>query len=141
MSVRDRMQQLQEEMDERFPAKIEIKTVREWLARDGYAPPDDPSDVSTELHRLFDHLSAIGMFVEFGDHLSDGELYAWILPYLDGHMSLTGGDVHMNVLERDEDQREHLTYYATDQERARWKERFCDAQLPPKKEPQYRRDD
>ena len=72
------MEELEEEMDALVQRKLEIRTLREWLAEDGYTPPENPTDMSAELRILLDHLASLGVVVEFGNHLSDRELYAWL---------------------------------------------------------------
>ena len=143
MSVRERMEQLEEDMEALFPRKMEVKTLREWLAEDGYVPAEDPADVRDELRTLLDHLASLGVVVEFGDHLSDRELYVWIGEQLNGHMALVHDYIlHLDVIGSgsDEDNQLYLTYYASDAERARWKAEFPDEELPPRKQPQYKRD-
>src|SRR6266550_6212028 len=120
MSVRERMEALEEEMDARFGRKFEIKTLREWLAEDGYVPPENPSDVSAEVRTLIDHLASLGIVVEFADHLSDRDLYAWLNQHLGGHMALKPEDF-LFLSPIDDDQQIYLAYYATDKERAEWK--------------------
>ena len=88
MSVRERMEALEEEMDALFQRKVEIRTLREWLAEDGYTPPENPTDMSTELRTLLDHLASLSVVVEFGDHLSDRELYTWLSEQLGAHIAL-----------------------------------------------------
>src|SRR5438270_11243561 len=65
MSVRERMEQMEEEMEALFPRNMEIKMVRDWLAERGYVAPKDPSDVSAEVRTLLDHLASLGIVVEF----------------------------------------------------------------------------
>ena len=142
MSVRERMEVLEEEMDALFHRKVEIRTLRKWLADNGHIPPENPNDVSAELRTLLDHLASLGIVVEFGDHLDNRELYAWLGDQLNGHMALTEGTIlHFDVIGggSDEDNQIYLTYYATDQERASWKEEFPDEELPPRKKPLYDR--
>jgi hypothetical protein len=139
MSVRERMEALEEEMDARFGRKFEIKTVREWLAEAGYVPPENPSDVSSEVRTLLGELASLGIVVEFVDHLSDRELYAWLNEHLGGHVALKPEDfLFLSPIEGDE--QIYLMYYATDKERAEWKARFPERDLPPKKEPRYTRE-
>ncbi len=143
MSVRERMEQLEEEMEALFPRKMEVKTLREWLAEEGYVRAEHPADVGDELRTLLDHLASLGVVVEFGDHLSDRELYVWIGEQLNGHMALVHDYIlHLDVIGSggDEDNQLYLTYYASDAERARWKTEFPDEELPPRKELQYKRE-
>jgi hypothetical protein len=137
------MEDLEEEMNALFQPKTEIRRLREWLAEDGYVPTENPNDVSVELRKLLDHLESLGIFVEFADHLSDRELYAWLSEQLNAHVALiAGGILHFDVIGSgsDEDNQLYLTYYASDAERARWKADFPDEELPPRKQPQYKRE-
>ncbi|HEX9493733.1 MAG TPA: hypothetical protein VGA33_10745 [Thermoanaerobaculia bacterium] len=115
-------------------ARPEFKTICEWLADGGYVPPASPDDdrVSAELETLLDRLADLGIVIEFTDHLSDRELYSWLMEsgHLDGHIG--GGSEEANQV--------YLTYYATDQERACWKEESPNEELPPKQQPRYKRD-
>ena len=88
MSVRDRMEQLHEEMMERLGRKNDVKTLREWLAQDGYVPPEKPVDRWAEIDKLVDRLASLGVVVEYPDHLTDCEVYTWLLEHLNGHVML-----------------------------------------------------
>jgi hypothetical protein len=142
MSVRERIEDLEEEMDELFQRKVEIRTLREWLAEDGYLPPDNPSDVSTELCTLLDYLGSLNLMVEFADHLSDRELYAWLSEQINAHIALIPGtSLYFDVIGggSDEDNEAYLTYYASDEEREQWKADFPNEKLPQRKRPLYNR--
>ena len=123
----------------------EYKRVREWLADSGYVPPlDVPDDrIASELDTLLDRLAFLGIVVEFADHLSDRELYDWITrEHLEGHVPLLDETIiHFDVIGSgsDEDNRVYLTYYASEDERARWKAEFPDEELPPRKTPMHAR--
>jgi hypothetical protein len=54
---------------------------------------------------------------------------------------LPGTVLHLEMVGHgdDEDDRTWLSYYATDEDRARWKEEFPDEELPPKKEAPFKR--
>jgi N-dimethylarginine dimethylaminohydrolase len=123
---------------------VEIKTIREWIERDGYAI--DPNPANTELPAmlavLLDRLFSIGVVVESTDHLSDRELYEWLLQHLSGHMALLPNSfLHLDVIGSgsEEDNELYLRYYATDEERALWQERFPEYALPPHEAPPYPR--
>lgn len=125
--------------------KSEYKTVREWLAESGYVPPPDvPEDrISSELQTLLDRLSFLGIVVEFADHLSDRELYDWITrEHLEAHIALVDETIiHLDVIGSgsEEDNRIYLPYYASEEERARWKADFPNEELPPRKTPLHTR--
>lgn len=140
-----------EEMTESFLEHVlrfetaEYKMVREWLAESGYVPPPDVPDdrISSELYTLLDRLAFLGIVVEFADHLSDRELYDWITrEHLEAHIPLLDETVvHFDVIGSgsDEDNHLYLTYYASEEERARWKADFPDEELPPRKTPLHTR--
>jgi len=128
-------------------SRVEFKTIREWLADGGYVPPASPDDdrVSAELETLLDRLADLGIVIEFTDHLSDRELYSWLVEsgHLDGHMALLPDSfIHVSPIGggSEEANQVYLTYYATDQERACWKEESPNEELPPKQQPRYKRD-
>ena len=88
MSVRERMEQLHEEMMEELARKREIKTLREWLADDGYTPPENPADCWAAIDELVKRLDSLGVVVEYPDHLADREVWQWLIPHLNGHVML-----------------------------------------------------
>jgi hypothetical protein len=120
--------------------KVEFKTLHEWLADGGYVPPANPPDdrVSAELNTLLDRLADLGVVVEFADHLTDRELYSWLMDsgHLNGHIApLPESFIHMSPIGgcSDEDNQVWLTYYATDQDRDEWKSQYPDETLPDRK--------
>ena len=88
MSVEDRMRELEEEMEERYGRKLEIKTVREWLKESGYTPPDNPTDVRAELSTFIDRLADIRIIVVESDGVRVHKVYGWLMKHLNGHMRL-----------------------------------------------------
>ena len=131
-----------EEMKESFLEHVlmcenaEHKPMREWLEQSGL-------DTSATLPDLLDHLALVGIAVEWADHLSDEELRAKLIERFDDDIALIPGSVlHLEMLASgdEEDDRLWLTYYASDEDRAQWKEQFPEDELPPKKEPLYRRE-
>ncbi len=126
--------------------KVEFKTLRQWLADGGYVPPANPPDdrVSAELETLLDRLAGLGVIVEFADHLSDRELYSWLLAsdHLEAQIApLPDSFMHIGVVGTgsDEDNRLYLTYYASEEDRDRWKSEFPDEELPPQRKPAHTR--
>jgi hypothetical protein len=126
---------------------VEFKRIRDWLAHRGYVPPAHPSDaqLTRELETLLDRLADLGVVVEFIDHLSDRELYTWLMEsgHLDGHIALLpNSHLHMSPIGScsEEDNQIYLTYYASDQEREWWKEDAPDEELPPRKQLPYDRE-
>jgi len=119
---------------------VEFKTIREWLAHRGYVPAANPPDdrVSDELETLLDRLADLGVVVEFADHLTDRELYSWLMDsrHLNGHMAqLPDSYIHMSPIGgcSNEDNQVWLTYYAADQDRDEWKTQYPDETLPDRK--------
>lgn len=142
-----------EEMRESFLQHVlelelaEHKPLRQWLAESGYVPVIDPQDdrLSTELVRLLDQLAFIGVFVEHTDHLSDRQLYAFLTgrEHLDTPTPVVAGTaMHIDILGgcSDEDNMLFLKYYATEEDRARWKSEFPDEELPAREWPPLDRD-
>ncbi len=124
---------------------VEIKTIREWIESDGFrivpSPPDE--SLSEHLHLLVDRLADVNVLVRSTDHLSDRELYAFLLGQLDGHMSLQANSfVFLDVIAGGsaEDNEIYLRYYATETARASWSAKFPDSVMPPREKPPYDRD-
>ena len=114
----------------------EQKPMREWLEQSGL-------DTSAALPDLLEHLALLGIAVEWADHLSDEELHRKLIERFDEEIALIPGCVlHLEMLTSgdDEDDRLWLTYYASDEDRAQWREHFPDDELPEKKDPLYRRE-
>ena len=125
----------------------EHKPLREWLADSGFVPVMNTAEdeVATELRRFIDQLAFIGVFLENTDHLSDRELYAFLADaeHLDTPTPMLAGTaMHVDVLGgcSDEDNLLFLKYYASDDDRERWKEEFPDEELPPREPRPYNRD-
>ena len=126
---------------------VEIRTIREWLERDGRRIVPHPADdaLPGELHSLLDRLGSIYVFVHSTDHLSDRELYEFLIDEdrLGAHMAvLPHNCVHIDVIGSgsEEDNEIYLRYYATENERQDWKEGFPEYILPPHEDPPYDRD-
>jgi hypothetical protein len=124
---------------------VEIKTIREWIERDGFrvvpSPPDE--SLSEHLHMLIERLADVNVLVRSTDHLSDRELYAFLLSQLGGHISLFPNSfVFLDVIVggSEEDNDIYLRYYATEKDRARWSEEFPHSVIPPREKPPYDRD-
>ncbi len=126
---------------------VEIKTIRDWVERDGYTidphPPDE--ELPRVLMSLIDRLAEIGVFLRSTDHLSDRELYEFLAhgDLLRAHNALLPGRfVFCDVIGggSEEDNEIYLRYYANEDERADWKREFPDYELPPREKPSYDRD-
>lgn len=147
MSLEERTDTVEQELADFYSGlygrKFEVKTIREWLEERGYTPPNYPGDVSWELRTLVEHLSEVGVVIEWADHLSDDELYEWLIEQL-GVQTFVVPDSFLHTSPiggcSDEDSVVWLKYYASDRDRADWKMHFPDAELPPKLEAPYKRD-
>ena len=105
---------------------------------------DDPA-LRDKLWEVIRGMSAIGMVIELTDHLTDRELYRYLIgdalleptilpvdPMGTLHVSPIGGG-------SEEDNRIHLQFYADDEEREEWHGMFGDP-LPAKQTPPADRD-
>ena len=116
MSVRDRMEQLHEEMMERIVRNAKAKTLREWLAEDGYVPLEKPADRWAEIDKLVGHLEALGVIVEYPGHLTDCKVYTWLTRQLNGHVLLPRDRyVPLEPLSRRHEQ-DHLIFLIYDED-------------------------
>jgi hypothetical protein len=111
-------------------------------------PPDklDDAALTTKLWELIRELGKRRLFLHSTDHLSDRELYTWLVTdalreELMG-FGLPFGNCHLDVLGgcSEEDLILSMRYYSTDEERARWAKDFPDIEMPPKEKPPYDRD-
>lgn len=91
-------------------------------------------------------MAAICMVVESTDHLSDRELYRWLVTDAlceETFLPLpgSGGAWHTSPIGgcSEEDNEIYLRYYADDDTRERWHRDFGET-LPPKEKPPYDRD-
>lgn len=120
------------------------------LVKDGFdlLPPeklDDPARAA-KLWELIRELAKQRLFLHNTDHLSDRELYTWLVSdalreELMG-LGLPFGNCHLDVLGgcSEEDIILSMRYYSDDQARARWAKDFPDFPMPPKELPPYDRD-
>jgi hypothetical protein len=107
-------------------------------------PPDDPAALRAKLFEIREAMYEIGIVVESTDHLSDAELYRFLVDDALLHetiISMAGGTWHISPIGggSDEDNQIYLRYYANDEDRERWHRDFGDP-LPPKEKPPYDRD-
>jgi hypothetical protein len=126
---------------------VEIKTIRDWLERDGYTIDPNPPDheLPRVLMTLVDRLASIGVFLRSTDHLSDRELYDFLVhgDLLRAHrVLLPDSFVCCDVIGggSEEDNENYLRYYANEDEREGWKRVFPDHELPRREKPPYDRD-
>jgi hypothetical protein len=120
------------------------------LIKDGFElpPPEKLDDVAlgTKLWELIHELGKRLLFLHSTDHLSDRELYAWLVndalrEELMG-FGLPFGNCHLDVLGgcSEEDIVLSMRYYSDDAERAHWLKDFPDFPMPPKAKPPFDRD-
>jgi hypothetical protein len=112
MSVNQRIEELQEEMD------AELRTLLDRLASLGVVV------------EFADHLNDRELYSWLSEQLG---AHMAVMPGSFLHFSPIGGG-------SEEDNQIYLTYYATDDERTDWKASFPDEELPPRKRPPYNRD-
>lgn len=107
--------------------------------------PDDDAELRVKLRELIEEMSEIGIVVEFIDHLSDREIYRYLVDDVllveTVLSSPVAGTWHISPIGGcgDKDNEIYLRYYADDDDRERWHREFGDP-LPPKEEPPYGRD-
>ena len=105
-------------------------------------PPEDEAALRAKLMEIIEGMYGIGIVVEETDHLSDRELYRFLVD--DALLEETiisiggGGAWHISPV-RDDDDAIYLRYYANDETRERWHREFG-AVLPPKEKLPYDRD-
>lgn len=120
------------------------------LAKDGFElPPPDKFDDVAPTSRLWELIRELGkrrLFLHNTDHLSDRELYAWLVndtlrEELMG-FGLPFGNCHLDVLGgcSEEDLILSMRYYSDDEQRARWAKDFPAFEMPPKEKPPNDRD-
>lgn len=106
----------------------------------------DDASLRTKLWELIGELARRRLFLHSTDHLSDRELYIWLLTdALKEEMmgfGLPFGNCHLDVLGSgsEEDVILQMRYYADDQERASWLKDFSDFPMPAKEPRPYDRD-
>ena len=120
------------------------------LIKDGFdlPPPENLEDaaLTPKLWELIHELARRRLFLHGTDHLSDRELYTWlVVDALREEMMGIGlpfGNCHLDVLGSgsEEDLILSLRYYADEEERARWAGDYPDLRLPPKEKPPFDRD-
>jgi len=105
---------------------------------------DDPA-LRDKLWEVIRAMSAIGMVIELTDHLTDRELYRYLVRDALVEPTILSSDpmgtLHISPIGSgsEEDNRIHLQFYADDEERAEWQSMFGDP-LPPKQRPSADRD-
>ena len=119
------------------PGDIPLAVLRER----GIEMPDDATLDDEEVHRrlweVITAMKALGLVIEFTDHLSDRELYRYLGEALKEETVLTddpNSAWHLSPIGSgsEEDNEIYLRYYADEEERRRWAE---DGVTVPPKEP------
>jgi len=138
-----------ERMDRFFEGEEPGEIPLEVLRADGIdipaVPPDDAGALRTKLLEIIEAMFEIGMVVESTDHLSDAELYRFLVDdaLLEETMiSLGGGGTwHISPIGSgsEKDNAVYLRYYADDETRERWHREFG-CPLPAKERLPYDRD-
>jgi hypothetical protein len=107
-------------------------------------PPEDAVALRAKLFEIIEAMFEIGIVVESTDHLSDAELYRFLVDDALLHetiISVAGGTWHISPIgSGDEDDNAiYLRYYADDEYREQWHRDFGEP-LPSKEKPPYDRD-
>ena len=131
--------------------RAETTTHLELLRRDGIQPrPADKLDDASlhgELWKVIRGLEKLGTFLSNTNHLSDRELYVhlcndslneWAVD-LKGNPD-AGYCIDLVGSGSDEDIELHMKYYASEENRLHWLQRFPDYPMPPHEDPPYDRD-
>jgi len=110
------------------------------------APPEDAAVLRAKLMEIVEGMYGIGIVVEQTNHLSDAELYRYLVDSAlleETIISFGGGGgtwhISPNGAGSEEDSEIFLRYYADDETRERWHREFG-AVLPPKEKLPYDRD-
>ena len=142
MSVRQRMEELEEEMDALFQRKLEIRTLRDGsrktvIRRRRIRPT---CRLNSARFSITSRLSVSSSSSAITSVIASSTLGS--ASNSRAHRADPGHHPHLDVIGggSDEDNQAYLKYYASDEERARWKADFPDEQLPPRKQPQYKRE-
>ena len=107
-------------------------------------PPVDEAELRARLMEIVEGMADIGMMLEDTDHLSDAELYRYLVDDAlleETMLSSGGGQWHISPIGggSEEANEIYLRYYADDEYREQWHRDFGDA-LPPKEKPPHDRD-
>ncbi len=138
-----------ERLDQFFDGEEEGERPIDVLRDNGVSTPDerdlDDATLHARLWELINAMAAAGVFVESTNHLSDRELYRYLVAHGLREETLlptpgSGGGWHLSPLgDSDEDTEIYLRYYADDETRERWHRDFG-ATLPAKEKPPFDRD-
>ena len=120
------------------------------LKRDGFELPAadslDDESLTSKMWELIEALAARRMLLHSTNHLSDRELYTWLLeeglPEETMGFGLPFGSCFLDVIGSgsEEDTELQMRFYADDEERAHWSADWPDFPMPKKEKPPYDRD-
>jgi hypothetical protein len=124
--------------------EIPLEVLRERGMDIPAVPLDDAAALRAKLFEIIEAMYEIGIVVESTDHLSDAELYRFLVDDALLHetiISIAGGTWHISPIGSgsEEDNDIYLRYYADDDYREQWHRDFGDP-LPPKEKLPYDRD-
>jgi len=139
-----------ERLDRFFDGEEEGERPIDVLPKNGVSIPDerelDDDSLHTKLWEIINAMAAAGMYVESTNHLSDRELYRYLVTDALHEETIlptpgSGGGWHISPIGggSDEDNEIYLRYYADDETRERWHRDFGET-LPTKEKPPFDRD-
>jgi hypothetical protein len=104
----------------------------------------DDLQLCTKLWEIIEAMAAFGFVLEWTDHLSDRDLYRFLVEdalLVEELLPGTGGFCHISPIGgwSNEDMQTHLRYYADDADREKWRCKFG-GPLPPHEPLPYDRD-
>jgi hypothetical protein len=121
---------------------VPLEVLRAWGVEIPKEPPAEEAALRAKLMEIVEGMFEIGIVVESTDHLTDAELYRFLVDgaLLEETIISTGGGGAWHISPvRDEDSDTYLRYYADDETRARWHREFG-CVLPPKTKLPFDRD-
>jgi hypothetical protein len=139
-----------ERLDRFFDGEEEGEHPIDVLRNNGVSIPDerdlDDGSLHARLWEVINAMAAVGMFVESTNHLSDRELYRYLVTDALREETIlptpgSGGGWHISPIGggSDEDNEIYLRYHADDETRERWHRDFGET-LPAKEKPPFDRD-
>jgi len=138
-----------ERLDRFFDGEEDGERPIDVLRDRGVSIPDerdlDDGTLHARLWELINAMAATGVFVESTNHLSDRELYRYLVKDALREDTIlptpgSGGGWHLSPLgDSDEDTEIYLRYFADDETREHWHRDFG-VTLPPKEKPPFDRD-
>ena len=148
--------ELDPKLEESFLESVKAVEEHGWhspldaLKQEGFELPSaetlDDAALHTKLWELIHHLAGKRLFLSSTNHLSDRELYTFLIEEglreeLMG-FGLPFGNCHLDPIGSgsDEDDDIYLRYYANDKIRERWANDFKNLVMPPKETPPFDRD-